>query len=440
MKKKNLLLKNIRDFITIVILVIVIVYFLIYITWVYPLHNLSPYQNKDWIKELTENLVLGKNDPSRLHKVRQYEKNIISFWYGYWFFHTKQYTVWGVMHLKNKFSKQGSVKIYYYDFSNKTHRYSTLDIDFSKIETFKKDGKIIIQYKNNYLQEIDMDNDLMRIKINTNEINLEFNLTIDDYSTNIPAVIPRYSPLKSIFDMMETKCPNEWGSDNPMIGKIVNGKLNNKNIEKGGNFWFDNFIGCNNYFLSEYTWFVLLNDDWLIYILLNDTKENIKKKKENIITLLYIKDKKNNKILSCGIDSNIASAFKTLDKIVNPKKIDFNYRKIDDFDIHFAMPNFKVDIISEPNEVSKNSITVVRDYYKTDDLNVDSLSEWDRQYYKTINNLEYTEMVTLAKINIEYNGEKMNFKDRVIVDGFECPDKNCQIFCKNNSNIRSYFA
>ena len=424
------------------LLVIVILYFFIYFRWVYPLHNLTPYQNKEWIKTLTENLFLGINDPAKLYKIKQYEKNIISFWYCFWHFHTEQYMIWNLTHLHNKFSNKGVIRTYYYDFTNKIHNQSFFDIDFTEIKTFIKDEKIIIQYKNNYIQEIDMNNDKMTIKIDTIEIKLNINVTIEDYTTTIPGLIPRYGALKSITNMMETKCNDEWASDNPMLGKIVNGQLNNSTIESGGSFWFDNAIGFNNYFLSSYSWFILLNDDWMINILIVDTKENMRKKKPNMMTLLYVKDRKNNKILTCGVHTNSMKSFRTIDSLINQKKLDLNYRDIDDFDIHFEMPNFKVDMVSKPNETSKKSKTVIYDYYDSQDINMETLSEWDKKYYNILKKFLYTELVTIANINIVYNNQTFEFLDRVVLDDIECMDKStpCEIFCENNKNLRSYLV
>lgn len=419
-------------------IIIVIVYIWIYFRYIYPLHNLSKYQSKEWIKTLTENLILGVNDPSKLYKIRQYEKNIISFWYGYWHFHTEQYTIWGIIHLNNKFSKKGKIGIYYYDFINKEKKQSFLEIDFSKVKTSKINEKLIIRYENNYVQEIDMTNDKMSIRIDTNQIILKLNLTIDDYSTTVASLMPRYSLLTSIADMTETKCLNEWASDNPIIGKINNGQLNSGNIESGGNFWFDQFIGVNNYFLNENTWFCLLNDEWLMYILIFDKKKRLKLKKTDLLTVLYIKDRKNNKILTCGIATNKIKAFHTLDHLIQPKTLDINYRAIDDFDIHCEMPNFKVDMISKPNESSQKSKTIIDNYYSTPDMNIELLSDWDKKYYNTINNFTYPEIVTIANINIIYNNIHTNFDERVVVDGFEQLDKTkpSEIYCKTNSHIR----
>jgi len=411
--------------------------------WVFPMHDLSKYQNKKWIKELTENLILGINDPKKLYKIRQYKENILSFWYSYWFFHTKQYTIWGAIHLKNKFSKKGNLRLYYYDFLKNEIKNSALEIDFSEIQTYLNNNKITIKCNENYIQEIDIDNDKMKILIDTEQFKLNFSLSIDDYSTNMPALIPRYQLLNRICDFTETKCPNEWGSDNPMIGKILNGTFNNTTIESGGNFWFDNLLGLNNYFLSEYVWFVLLNDDWLIYFLLNDTIDNIKQKKTNIITVLLIKDRKNNKILTCGMDTNITRLYNKIDKLINPKTIDINYISKDNFDIHYEMENFKIDINSKPNDISKKSRVFVNDYYKTDDIDIETFSNWDKQYYKTISSFNYVELVTMSNINIVYNNKNFSFIDRVICDGFEFSDDNNinqHIYCENNSNIRNYFV
>jgi len=443
MKSKRTKINNMKEVLRtpwfIIMTVIIICYLVIYYLVVYPMHDLSKYQDKAWIKKITEDLIVGISDPERLKKVRNYEKNILSFWYSYWYFHTKQYTIWAAIHIRNKFSNKATIRIYYYDFLNKEHKNSNIDIDFREVKTFILDDKIIIQHPH-YLQEINMNNDTMRITIDTEQIQLKFDLSIEDYSTNMPTLIPRYKMFKPILDFRETKCPNEWGSDNPMIGKIINGSINHSSIEPGGNFWFDNMLGFNNYFLSEYVWFVILNDDWLIYILLNDTIDHIKEKKNNMITVLLIKDRKKNKMLVCGMDTNVCTPFYAIDKLVQPKKVDCNYVNKEEFDVHYEMPNFKVDIVSKPNEVSRQSKMVVNDYYHSD-IDTEKLSEFDKKYYNTIKGFHYVEMVTIADVTIQYNNEKTQFTERVIVDGFEYNGKkeDQHIFCENQSKMRDYF-
>lgn len=428
--------KQIINSIILIIIIIIILYFVVYIIWVYPMNNLSKYQDKPWIKKIREDLILGIKDPKRLYNIRKYEKNILTFWYCYWFFHTKRYTIWAMYHLKNKFSTKGVIRLYYYDFLTKENKMTILDIDFTEIKTFSKGDKIIIMHNDNYKQEIDMDNNKMSILINTNNLKLDFTLSIDDYSTQFPALMPRYEPLKGIFDFTQTKCPDEWGFDMNKFGKIINGTFNHKYIE-GGNFWFDNFLGVNNMYLSENVWVCLLNDDWLIFIILYDKEENIKLKK-NILKGYIIKDIKNNKVISCGMDTSISPLYNGLDKIVHPQKMECEYISKDNFEIHYEIPNFKIDLVSTPNETSKNSKNVINDYYKTDKGDVSNVSQWDSRYYKKLEKLEYTELVTLAQVDIVYNKEKIHFTERVVVNGIEDFENTPNVYCEK-SKLRDYF-
>lgn len=411
-----------------IIIIIILLYFVVYFTYVYPMHDLSKYQNKESIKNLTENILLGINDPARLQKIRKYEKNILSFWYNYFFFNTERYTIWAIIQLKNKFSNMAILRLYYYDLVKSIKKYTTIDIDFRNIKTYLENNKIIIKHNNSYVQKIDMNNDTIEIFIDTNNALLNFTLSIDEYSTTIPAFISRYENFKNLFDFKRTHCPNEWGGYNPMMGKIINGTLNNNQIGKG-NFWTETVTGFNNYFLYDGIWFVVLNDDWLIYILYIDTQDNIKQKKSDMLTGLFIKDRKKDKIFVCGLDTNISSLFNPIDKVIQPKNLDVEYRSYDDFYIKYEMPQLKIEITSEPTQMSKDSRFYMDDYYTSKDIDIESMNDFDKKYYKKVSNILFTELVNMADIHIVYNNEETRFKDRIIVDAFASKHKLPDVHC-----------
>jgi hypothetical protein len=118
-----------------------------------PLYNLQELQTKEWITDLTYNIILGINDKSR-YKLIKRKCDFISYWYCYWHFHTKKYTVWIFLHLQNKFSNICKLHIYLYNFENNTILNESMNVNFNDIKTEKINNKIIITCKNNYKQEI----------------------------------------------------------------------------------------------------------------------------------------------------------------------------------------------------------------------------------------------------------------------------------------------
>jgi hypothetical protein len=207
--------------------------------------------------------------------------------------------------------------------------------------------------------------------------------------------------------------------DNPLIGKIINGTFNNDIIEPNSNFWFDNFIGCNNFFISEYYWFVILNDDWLIYILFYGKYENINS--QDIPKVLFIKNRKNNKIYNCspGVSSKY---FRSIDNIIHPIHINYKSNKnkkvgekiFDEYEIKFISNELTIDIKSIP---TKSVRTLLYDYYndqRTDSLS--NLNEWDMKYKNVLNNLKYVEYINKVDVEIKYENVIEKFETDQIID------------------------
>ena len=413
----------------------IILYLLGYFIWIYPLHDLSKYRDKKDTIHIIENLTLGLTDPARIKKIKSFE-SILSWWYSYWYFHTEQYTIWSIFNLKNQFSDQGVVRIYYYDFFTKEFKHVSLDIDFKETKTYLRGDILVVEHHENYIQEIDLKQDTMRIFVNCRDLKLDLMLSMDDYSTQFPALIPRYELLNGAVDFKQTKCPNEWAYDINMIGKIKSGNFN-KNSISGGNFWFDSLSCYNNFFLSEYIWINLLNDDWMLYFMFIDKEENLRQNK-NVSQSFIIKDRKNNKMLKCGIDTNIVPLYDTLHKMIHPEKIEYTYQSMDHFEIHYEIPNFKLHMTSIPNDISKKTHVVIDDTYKATDI-PENLNDWDKKYYEKISDLDYHELVTMVNVNILYNNESIQFTERVVVDGFIASSNKPYVFCESNS-IRNHIV
>ena len=419
---KNLNYKNLKSYYFIYLFaLILILYLILYIIFVYPLYNLSIIHSKDEIVKLTNQLFLGANDAKYLKAVRNYEINDITFYYLFYLFQSKTYTIWCHIQRHNKFSQNGDIVLYYYNHTTKHSDVDIFNIDFKFYKTYTENGILHIQYLNNYKQEIDFTKNTMKVYISTNKNTLDVNLYIDDYNTTMPSLLYRYKVINKIInvDLIETHSPYEWASDNPLIGKIINGRFNSYIIEPNSNFWFDNFIGCNNFFVSEYYWFVILNEDWLIYILYYGKYENINS--EHVPTVLFIKNCKTNKIYNCspGVSH---SFFSYIDKVIRPLNVNYksNINKkfgdkiFDEYEFKFVSNELSINIKSIP---TKSVRLILYDYYNDYAIeNITNLDEWNTRYKNVVTNLKYVEYLNKVNVEINYENKTEKFETDQIVD------------------------
>lgn len=403
------------------LILLLLIYLIIYIYFVYPLYNLSTIQTKDEIQHITTDLILGITDPSRLQKVKNFNKNNISFLYKYLFIRSKKYTIWYLMNKHNKFSNDGNIMLYYYNHETGYIENDKFYINFDNLVTYEKNRIIYIKYLNNYKQEIDFDNNKIKIHIFTGKNTLSMNLNIDEYNTTMPSLLYRYRNVSGVVkvDLIETDSPNEWASDDPLIGKVVNAEINGDKIEQNSNFWFDKFIGCNNFFISEYYWFVILDDNWLIYILFYGKYDEINS--SDTPKPIFIKNRKENKIFHCS-PGPLPSIYKRLDNVVHPVNIryksnpgkKFGDKIFDDYSIEFLSNDIEIKINSIKNE---SNLVLEYDYYKDNQFNQHKgLSEWDLKYKNVLNNLQYIEYINKVNVEIHYNNSHENFETRQILD------------------------
>lgn len=423
--KKKYNLKNqskLQTYIYIYLFIIITLYLFIYYYYLYPLSRLHKLQTKDWIVKLNTNLLMGAKDNSYLYKERPSEIINKSFYYNYFFFHTEKYTLYTVFNLNNKFSNDMTMNVYFYNFENNNKEFSKIVLNFNDLHISKVQDTIIIQLGNSYIQKINMITNKMEITVNSPNIRYNFETDIDDYNTVCPFFIPRYKLLNNFVPtyIPTTNTPGEWCSDNGFIGKINKGYINN-DIITNGNFWFDNFIGVNNHYLASNIWNVILNNDWLIYILWFGEYDS----KDKTVVFI-IKDRKKNKVFKCGFgNSVIPSTFKIMN-IVNPIKSDhitnkpFGVNNYDDFFSYIQTDEINIKINSIKDE---SNLVYEYDYYsdRSNDYNINN--EFDKKYINVLKNYKYAEYVNFVNVEIEYNNTVQTFKERCVIDGFFKKDK-----------------
>lgn len=379
-------------------------------------------QDTKWMSDLTDNIILGVNN-RELYKNINRDGTDITFWYNYWGINTTTETIFILAHLKNKFSSVFTFNIYAYNHETDINTKESIDIDFKDIQTSKDKDTITIRLKDLYIQTFNLLESKSTLTVQTQKFKIFLDLSITDTNTNCPFFIPRIaSTIGQIVDIKgsQTHSPNEWCSDNPYLGKILKGSINGTEI-KDGNYWFDNYIGCNNYFLTSYTWFVINNDDWLIYLLWFGDEEE---KDSGIYKPILIKNNKDNETLYCGITGTIPDPISPITKMNYTTNKKMGEEDYDDYTVTFL--SSEIDIFIQSNKQTCNKMY---DYYyyknKETEDKYPTFSEWDKEYYKIIRNIKYVEYV--VSVNVEINYKKKNrkekFTERQVVDAFYREDK-----------------
>jgi hypothetical protein len=368
-------------------------------------------------------MITGINDYSKFNKIGKTTK-FISFWYCYWFFQTKKYTIWVLFNLKNKFTKIMNLGVYLYNFETDNLKLEQVSLDFTQLKTKKihnnNENKLIINCGTEYYQEIDFNKDISFLRIKTKNINFTIEVKIDDYKTNQASFIDRYQKLLKYVDLGNNY---EWMSDNPYIGKILRGTINNENIENNGNFWFDNYIGSNNHYLGPYTWFSILNDDWLIYLLWFETYD--KRNNKDTVKPILIKDRKNNKHIyssTVGFEcSKNLFPVNYINEILCPIRMTYESKKnlgnmhYDDYSILFKSSEIDIKITSIKN---KSKRVFLYDYYKNDSTDniIHKMNAVDREYYQKLTNIKYVEYINMVNVEVKYNNITTQFIERQVID------------------------
>ena len=419
---KKAFAKPYRNYVCGAILFVVAVYLVLYFVYVYPLSRLHiAGQSKKWATDIFTNTILGAKDASYLQKIRKGKIDNLSFYYNYFFFHTSRYTIYVVFNLHNKYSNAMTLNVYSYDFEHKTNHKDDVQLDFRDLKTSKSGDTLVVTCGKAFVQKLNIPDNKMEITIRCGTMHLSFELAIDDYTTNFPTFLPRYDAIKGLVPTYNqvTSTPGEWCTDNPLIGKIKGGVFNGDRIEEeGGNFWFDNFIGVNDFFLLSYTWYMVLNDDWMIYLLWFGEYE--KKEKS---CFFIIKDRKADKVIRAGIDGSYVPAFfKPLDNLVDPVKSTYTSNKnmgvkdYDSFSSIFATNEITIKFTSIPGHCHQ---LFMYDYYDAAPTEeVDSQERFD-----IVNNVKYTEYITRINVEIEYQGRTERFEERCVVDAMFKFDK-----------------
>lgn len=383
--------------------------------------NIHLLQDKKLIEKLWDIQILGINNKKYMEVLSKNTE--LSFWYTYTYNIVDDHVIFFIIIKPTRFTKFLDIYMYSINLNNnnKTHKHER--VDFSNVKSYKKNNKLYLRVDNKKINYVfDIKNNKINITFNLGKgFNYESELSITSWITTQPSYIERFYNLKSlpfighIMDGNSSGGKEEWCIDNPFIGNITYLKYNNK-IYNNGNYWLDTYIGNQDYIMTDYIWFFLLNDDWVIYLLWycdNKSKDNKKCTK-----VFKIKDRKNNKMIHSGVSLypyNLGSSI----------NMSYNYNNtigdelFDDYQCHFKSDKIEISIKSIKNKSERLGLMDPL-YWNNDDGSIEDLEFKDKneeQYYRSIFNIKYAEYVNRVNVNINYNNKLIKYKNQVhIID------------------------
>jgi hypothetical protein len=401
---------------------IIITYFVIYVFCVYPLHRLDKYQTKDEVLNTNFTLLKGVVDNSEFSKIKPNHENKLSFWYIYTFILTKEHSIVCVIWKPNVFSDKVIITIYGRDHIHDTTFNSSISMKWSDMDVTIKDGVATVTCSHLFKQHFDTNTNKLMLDIQAPPYSALIHMNIKDYSTNIPGLLPQLSYMSYFSQFAQSNCPNVWGSDNGMFGDITNSTING--IQgNSGTTWTDNMYGFNSHYLVEYIWSIILTKDWIVYLLWFGNQDEFQNNKLNIRPII-IKDRRNDKMICCGIDSFQSTKlvpFAILDHVVQPKQMLFKCaaeKKIgeeifDDYSVYFKCNGFEYSLTSVKNKTHRVNVV---DYYDSHDVDESKLTSWEKEYYSKIRNTHYVEYISEVDVVINYEGEVQKFRTQSVVN------------------------
>lgn len=416
MKQRKNIMGTLNEHLVIYLIVIFIIIFIIYFIYIYPLLHLNRVQSKEEVINTNQLILKGLIDNNEYKKIEN-KSNALSYWYIYNHVFLEKDTLIFLIYKCNMFSDKFNIVIYGLD-ENDTYFFKKKYFYLKDITVIAKENETIITCGSLFTQKINTLDNKLTLSVD-NFIDIQIDIT--DYNTCCPCLLNYYKtkPFNNLVQMSQGNCPNIWATDNQMIGTVTYSNVNG-NQSTSGNYWTDNFIGFNNYILTDYFWSVSQTDDWLLYFLWFGDKNTIENGWTNA-KAICVKNKKDNTMICCGMNADCAPfPFNILDRIIQPHTMkltsehDLGDEIYDNYSIYFKMDDFECNINSIQN---KSKIVCKIDYYDSEDVDETLLNEWELEYYTRIKNIQYVEYINEVNITINYKGENSEFKTKNIVDG-----------------------
>jgi len=138
---------------------------------------------------------------------------------------------------------------------------------------------------------------------------------------------------------------------------------------------------------------------------------------------IIIKNKRDEKMIYCGIIDAIIDPLSPISKIDYSTNKELGDETYDDYKLTFVSSEITITIDSIKNTSHK---IINYPFYKSKeaDEKYPHMSNIDKEYYKIISNIIFVEYVVSANVEINYKNKIEKFTDRQTVDAYYRYDKN----------------
>ena len=379
-----------------IVFIFLLILFVLWYLYIKPLSNINQLQDQKWVRKYWEIIILGLRDKKLNKKIGKPEiRHNISLWYQYNMVKTQDKCIFIILRNINKFSQDMILHIYYVNFKTLGRYNYQYPIKLKDVMTFKKDNQIHTFYHKSIIYHNILDQDINRITtvINTPHIGLKLNFSIVSNKTVQLDNIPRYS---LVLHKLGNYFQDNIYLTNQILGKVKTVEINGLQ-EKVGDVYFETGLGTNNYFLSKYQWFVLLNKSWCFWF---TNYAGFK--------WVYLRDNTLNKIIYCGL----------VDYYIPKSRVDFNITRQPDGNINFfnfklQVGDTKISIFSVNHDHAKINFPKTH-WYKID--NPEIIPNKEINYYRKLSKLVFRDNINLCGIEIQHQDKKERFQDWVLVN------------------------
>jgi hypothetical protein len=398
-----------------IITLFVIIFIIAFIQWFYilPLVKLHTVSDQNFLKHFMKRQLLAVKYPQILNELSSMSIPMtMDFFYTYCYIETKHRALFIVLHRKNRFSDACKLIVYGINYKTDQPFIYFIPTTLNDINIEEVDNTIIIEIPGLLKHTMNFTLNTITYNINHIDVQLDVTMQVEDWNTTQPSFFPWYAPMRMVTDMNGhvIKKPGEWCVDSPCIGKVLNGQFGGEALEPNGTYWFDTYTGTNYSYCPEYTWFLINNDEWIIYLL--EFKHH--KPTESPHNPILIKNKKQNRWFYVGYKTTLPEPFNMLTNLIDPITLSYtiNGNLGGNFEVIFRSKLINIHIVSIPNSIRR---VIKYNYYENDSV-MNNVSESDKHYYDYLRKLSFEDYVCKSNLTIEYDGKVTTDEVRILYD------------------------
>lgn len=400
------------------IFIIILMAITIYVSFIHPSIKLHTIADETFLKQFMKKQFDACNDPSLFNVLTKRSGSMsLDYWYMYYYLPCKNYTFYTLFNKVNRFTDEVNLCIYGVEHSTNQPFHYIIPMHQKDIRIESTTNQTIVQKDNVFRFSIDYQSNRFTYDVHHPGMEVHLDMKGTDWNTNFGSFFPRYQPLRYLFDIdshvnkivdgYEFKHENEWFVDSPCTGDLVSGTINGIPVGPGM-MWFDTYSGTNYHFLEPYSWLLIHNDDWLIYLLQYDVAPKI--------TPMLIKNKRDQRWFYSGAaQSKIIEPAGTIIRALEPLSYTISTENGWGSNVAatFVSNEIRISIRSKPNTI----LPIFQyKYYDSSNLNPESLSKDDAQYYDLLQSIRFDEYTCQAEVDIEYDGKQEHLDTRMLYE------------------------